>query len=297
MVGVKVSRTLISIRGGSPITRAHTRKVGISRPAAFAVAFVVLLGTIAAAAAPAAAAGLTVSPASVAFGNVVFGVTGETSTARSVRIINPATGQTVTGLSFRISGDTGDFTITINGCASTLAPGTNCTVMLTFSPTALGARMASLAVSDTANANARSFALSGVGIPGKLTITPLTLNFGNTVVGSTTAAKNTTVTNENTVAVHIFSVIDGDPNFAITSDSCSGTDLVPAATCAVGAVFRPYLAPGPVAGSLNFNLGNGLQESTTLKGTGILANPTVSPLSLAFGRVHVGLVSATKSVT
>lgn len=63
-----------------------------------------LFGMIATGATPAAAAGLIVSPASLAFGNVVFGVTGATSIARSIKIINPATGQPVTGLSIQLSG-------------------------------------------------------------------------------------------------------------------------------------------------------------------------------------------------
>ena len=121
------------------------------RANALAVALVMLVATSAAYPAPAAAAGLTVTP-SVAFGNVVFSVTGATSVAKSVKITNPLSGQAVTGLTIQLGGaDPGEFTITNNGCASTLAKGTYCTVTLTFTPAALGTRTTSLAVSDDAN--------------------------------------------------------------------------------------------------------------------------------------------------
>ena len=117
---------------------------------------------------------MIVSPASVAFGNVVFGVTGATSIARSIKITNPATGQPVTGLRIQLTGaNPSEFNITNNGCGSTLAKGANCTVMLTFTPAALGTRTTSLSLSDDANPNAGSASLSGVGVAGKLTITPL----------------------------------------------------------------------------------------------------------------------------
>ena len=267
-----------------------------SAPIVLALVFVAMLGTIAASAAPAAAAGLTVT-ASVAFGNVDFGVTGATSVAKSVKITNPASGQLVTGLTVQIEGiDPGDFTITNDGCGSTLAKGTNCTVMLTFTPAALGTRNASLAVSDTANANAGSAALSGVGAPGKLTITPLTSNFGNIVVGAASAAKTTTLRNLTAATMEITSVTPSGA-FAIASDGCSGNDLAPSATCAISVTFSPTQT-GALSGNVSIadDAANSPQ-SVTLEGTGILANPAFSPTSLAFGRVQVGSVSATKSVT
>jgi len=255
-----------------------------------------MLGTVAAGATP-AAAGLIVSPASVAFGNVVFGVTGATSVARSIKITNPATGQPVTGLSIQMSGaDPGEFSISNNGCGATLAKNTNCTVKLTFTPAALGTRAASLAVSDDANPSAGSVALSGVGVAGKLTITPLTWNFGSVVAGATSVTKITTVKNSNTVALHIDTVApSGD--FAIKSDTCSGNDLAAAASCTIGAVFSPTQT-GTRNGTLTIaDDASGSPQSVGLTGIGTLANPTFSPVSLAFGRVQVGLVSASKSVT
>ncbi len=260
------------------------------------LALAAILGTIATAA-PVSATGLTTTPASIAFGNVVFGVTGATSAAHTVTITDPAAGQPISSLSIQIAGtNPGDFQISNNTCGATLAPGTNCTLKVTFSPTALGARGATLAVSDSANSNAGAVTLGGIGIAGRLTVTPLTLSFGNIVVGATSAAKTTTLKNPNTVALHIDTVAPSG-EFSIASDACSGNDLAPAATCAIEATFSPTQT-GALSGNLSItDDAASSPQSVALSGTGILANPTFSPLSIAFGRVHVGSVSATKIVT
>ena len=268
----------------------------MSRPILIALALVMLIGTIAVGAVP-ADAGLSVSPTSLAFGNVVYGVTGATSVAKSIKITNPLSGQPVAGLSIQVSGaNAPEFTITSNGCGSTLAPGANCSVALTFTPGALGIRTASLAISDTASSNAGSAALSGTGVAGQITISPLTLSFGKIVVGATSAALTTTLTNPNTVALHINTVAPSG-EFSISSDTCSGNDLAPSANCKVAAVFSPTQT-GALSGSLSIadDAANSPQ-SVALNGTGVLADPTFSTPSIGFGRVQVGSVSSVKSVT
>jgi hypothetical protein len=276
--------------------RIRNRKAGWHRAGVLALALVAIIGAVASAA-PASAAGLTVSPLTIAFGNVVFGVTGATSAAHTVTITDPVSGSPISSLSIQLSGtNPGDFQISNNTCGTTLTPGTNCTLKVTFTPTALGARGAQLAINDSANSNAGAVTLSGTGIAGKLSITPLTLSFGNIVVGATSAVKTTTLRNPNTVALHIdTATLSGE--FSITSDGCSGNDLAAAATCAIETVFSPTQT-----GTQNGNLtitddAAGSPQSATLTGTGILANPTFSPLSLAFGKVQVGSVSAAKSLT
>lgn len=240
---------------------------------------------------------MTVGPASVAFGNVVIGVTSATSAAKTVTITNPAKGQPVTGLGLQITGaNPGDFTISGNNCASTLAIATSCSAMLTFTPGALGTRTASLVVSDTGNANAGLSALSGTGIAGNLTITPATTSFGNVVVGSSSASKAITVKNPNTATLSIASAT-ASAGFAIASDQCSGGNLAPGATCAIGVVFNP-IQTGALSGSVTISDdAAGSPQSVALGGTGILQNPTFSATSLAFGRVQVGSASAAKSLT
>ena len=278
------------------VRAGHGRTVS-SASMIVALGLIALLSTLATSAASATAAGLTVSPASLAFGNVVFGVTGATSVAKSVKITNPATGQPITGLNIQLSGsDPSEFNITNHGCGSTLAKGTNCTVMLTFTPAALGTRTALLSLSDDANPSAGSAALNGAGVAGKLTITPLTWSFGSVIVGASSTTKTTTLRNPNTVALQIDAVVpSGD--FVIKSDTCSGNDLAPAASCTIGTTFSPTQT-GTLSGSLTISDdAAGSPQAVALTGTGILSSPTFSPVSLAFGRVLVGTVSSAKTVT
>ena len=278
------------------VRAGHGRTVS-SASMIVALGLIALLSTLATSATSATAAGLTVSPASLAFGNVVFGVTGATSVAKSVKITNPATGQPITGLNIQLSGsDPSEFNITNHGCGSTLAKGTNCTVMLTFTPAALGTRTALLSLSDDADPSAGSAALNGVGVAGKLTITPLTWSFGSVIVGASSTTKTTTLRNPNTVALQIDAVVpSGD--FVIKSDTCSGNDLAPAASCTIGTTFSPTQT-GTLSGSLTISDdAAGSPQAVALTGTGVLSNPTFSPVSLAFGRVAVGTVSGAKTVT
>ena len=178
-------------------------RAGRHRATILALAFVAIVGARASAAS--AAAGLTVYPLTIAFGNVVFGVTGATGAAHTMTISDPATGRsdlqpehsTDRHESRRFSNFEQHLRLDVRS-GNPLH-----TMKVTFTPTALGARGAQLAISDSASSNAASVTLGGTGIAGKLTIAPLTLSFGNTIVGANSAAKTTTLRNPNTVALHI----------------------------------------------------------------------------------------------
>ncbi|HTN54072.1 MAG TPA: choice-of-anchor D domain-containing protein, partial [Anaeromyxobacter sp.] len=112
-----------------------------------------------------------ISPATLAFGNQQYLVQ---STAKQVTVSNTGLG----ALSFTVSivgANPGDFAQT-NTCAGTVAPGGSCTINVTFTPTALGARAAtlSLATNDPVKPTLTS-SLTGTGfsIPATgVTLTP-----------------------------------------------------------------------------------------------------------------------------
>jgi hypothetical protein len=98
-------------------------------------------------------------PGSLAFGSQK---TGTTSPSKTVTLSNPgATPLKITG--FTIGGtDPKDFTET-NDCPKSLATGENCTINVSFSPTASGARSGSLTIKDKALSTPQTIALSGTG--------------------------------------------------------------------------------------------------------------------------------------
>lgn len=104
------------------------------------------------------------SPVNLNFGSVMVG---KTSNTRIVTVKNVGT-VTLNISSIVISGgNQGDFAIKAGGTcplgASTLAGGASCTVPVTFTPTATGARSSTLRVTDDGGASPQKVTLSGTG--------------------------------------------------------------------------------------------------------------------------------------
>jgi hypothetical protein len=97
----------------------------------------------------------TLSPPSVTFGATAVHAT---SAPQTVTLTNGgAAALTLTGITAG-----GDFAQT-NACGSSLAAGASCTIQVTFTPTAAGARSGALVVADNAAGSPQSVALAGTG--------------------------------------------------------------------------------------------------------------------------------------
>jgi hypothetical protein len=104
-------------------------------------------------------AAVSFNPTSLSFGNQAVSTT---STAKTVTLANSGN-QTLTISSISITGaNSGDFSATSN-CGSSLAVNGNCTISVTFTPSATGSRSASLSVSDNASGSPQAVMLSGTG--------------------------------------------------------------------------------------------------------------------------------------
>ena len=103
---------------------------------------------------------ITLVPSPVAFGNQGVGTT---STPMTVTVTNHgATAVKVTGAT--ISGtNKADIKITSNNCSTIAASGGTCTIMLTFTPGATGARSATLSLSDNDKGSPQTDVLTGTG--------------------------------------------------------------------------------------------------------------------------------------
>ncbi|MDR3745268.1 MAG: choice-of-anchor D domain-containing protein [Acidobacteriaceae bacterium] len=234
----------------------------------------------------------SISPTTLNFGNIELNAT---SAAQAVTVTNTTTfTSTVTVTNIAISGtNAADFSQT-SSCLA-LSEGSICTVSVTFTPSALGARTATLTVtSDSTSDPTLTVALSGTGLNTTATLTPTTTSFGSIYAGGGTSAATTfTVTNTSTVAIAISSVKTSS-NFTSTT-TCSGT-LAAGATCAVSVVFAPTAA-GSLSGTLtvvNTSTGNATLTAA-LTGTGLPTTATLTPASAAFGNVVLGLTSTAQS--
>jgi hypothetical protein len=116
----------------------------------------------------------SLAPSSLAFGDQAVSTT---SPPQIVALTNTNSGTgplnissiAITGANF------GDFSQT-NNCPASLAVGANCQISVTFAPTALGVRNASLAVTDNAPSSPQSIPLSGTGAQPVVQFTPSSIN-------------------------------------------------------------------------------------------------------------------------
>jgi len=107
----------------------------------------------------AAGTNVTLAPSPADFGTEAVGVT---SSPVDVTLTNHGT-KTITVKSVTITGtNAGDFAIKSNGCTS-VASGGSCTITLTFTPQATGARNATLSVSDSDGGSPQTDQLTGTG--------------------------------------------------------------------------------------------------------------------------------------
>jgi hypothetical protein len=136
--------------------------------------------------------------------------------------------------------NSGDFVATGSGCIGIIMAGSNCSITVSFAPTATGSRTASVSVTDDAPGTPHTVSLTGSGTAPAVTVTPATLSYGSQSVGSTSAAQSTTVKNVGTAPLAISGISLGGANpgdFGQTN-TCQAT-LAVNATCAISATFAP----------------------------------------------------------
>jgi phospholipase C len=182
----------------------------------------------------------------------------------------------------------GDFAETNNCTTAAVTPGHFCTITFTFTPTAMGTRSGSIAI--TSNLGTQTISLTGTGTGVGLS-TP-GLNFGNQAVGTTSSTVGVTLTNKNTTSLTVTKVAPTGP-FQQTNN-CVGT-IAAGGTCTVNISFKPTAA-GPVPGTLTIT-DNDITGSQTVNLTGSGINVTSSVSTLNFGGVAIGAVSAPMPVT
>ena len=103
---------------------------------------------------------VSLSPSSVAFGNQSVGTT---SAAQTVTLTNTGNA-TLTITSVTVTGTNATDFAQTNTCGSSVAAGGNCTISVTFTPSASGSRAASLTITDNASGSPQSVSLSGTGV-------------------------------------------------------------------------------------------------------------------------------------
>jgi hypothetical protein len=225
-----------------------------------------------------------------------------TSSAQLVSLTNLGTADLHIGALTFAGAHPGDWAETDTCAGATITPLGSCSISLTFTPTDVGDRSATLNVADDANQTPQSMTLTGTGIDPRATPSPSPLAFDPLAIGATSPARNLTVTNSGVGNLQIATVVLSGTNagdFSITANGCAGTTVAPGSTCTVALTFHPS-ATGQRVATLTIN-DNALDSPQTVSLTGSGVSPAVAfdPPSRAygFGNEKLGATSAATSVT
>jgi HYDIN/CFA65/VesB-like, Ig-like domain/Abnormal spindle-like microcephaly-assoc'd, ASPM-SPD-2-Hydin/Cep192 domain 4 len=173
-----------------------------------------------------------------------------------------------------------------------LDPGASCAFWVAFQPTAPpGAKNGSITVTYS-SAALPGGATVGILVHGNAitpngTVSPLQLDFGYQEVGTMSSPQTVTFTNTGSDIIVIPTVsVTPAGQFTIQSDNCSGASVLPGATCTISVTFLPTIAGSHEAALTVGALPN--QSVVTLKGIGVDATISITPLDFDFGFVVVG---------
>jgi hypothetical protein len=227
---------------------------------------------------------MSLSPASLNFGNVTAG----SSSTQNVVLSNTGNSSvTVTKVAATGAG------ISVSGLAAsvTLAPSKTLALSVTFAPTAAGATAGSVTVTNSDGVNAVA-AVTGTQVQAGLSLTPSSASFGSVVTGNTNS-QTVQIKNSGTANLTVSQATVTGAGFTLT-----GLVLPMSLTPGQSGNFNVQYAPqsaGSASGAVSI-ISNAANSPATvaLSGTGVAALYTISlnPGSLSFGSVTDGTAVA-----
>ena len=178
---------------------------------------------------------LTFSATSLNFGVLQIGLT---SASQTVTVTNVSS-HTVTFTSIAKSGDYSASNTCPTGPA-TLNPGQNCTITVTFTPTAAGTRTGAVTLKDNSAGNpTQSIALTGVGATNALTPLPGSVSFPGQTPGTSSQPMAVTLYNDGTTAANITQIAISPTDGTFTQTNNCPATLNPNTNCVIQVVFTP----------------------------------------------------------
>ncbi|MGA7317980.1 MAG: choice-of-anchor D domain-containing protein [Silvibacterium sp.] len=134
-----------------------------------------------------------------------------------------------------------------------------------------------------------------------VSLTPTSMTFASTTVGSTSAAQIATLKNTGTATLTITSIgfTGTNPSSFIKSATTCGTTLASGLSCTISAEFKPTTT-GTLKASLSVaDNASGSPHTVSLTGTGAAPTPafSITPISIAFPSSVQGAMSAAQVIT
>jgi len=244
--------------------------------------------------APPSTPSFSASLTSITFANQPIGTT---SPAQATILINLGNAN-LTFSSVQVTGpNAGDFTVT-NDCGSSLAPSAQCTVSVTFTPSAAGVRTASVVFTDNASGSPQTLNLTGTGTSPGVGLSLSSLTFGSQLVGTSAAAQTVTLTNNGNGTLNFTSIAVTGANAAdFPETSTCGSSLAALENCTISVTFTPAAAGSRTATVNISDNAAGSPQTVSLTGTGTSPTVTLTASSLTFITQTLGTTSPAQSVT
>jgi hypothetical protein len=232
----------------------------------------------------------TVSPGNLAFGSQPVGLA---SSSQNVTLTN--TGNVPINPVITFTGtNPGDFSQT-SFCGQ-VTPARSCIIPVTFTPTASGARSATLTVTDEAGTQSANVTGTGIAATFSIAAVPSSMTFPAQALNVASPAQTLQVVNTGDEPITFSNVVATGP-YSI-SNGCfqlSNTNN----TCQVSVTFTPT-ATGAQPGTITFtDTATGSPQVVNITGTGAANAPTIttSPSGLAFTPQIIAATSSPLSVT
>ncbi len=232
---------------------------------------------------------ITLSTSNVNFTNQVVGTTSGASPLTVTNTGNAAANFTSIAVTGTNSSDFGQS----SNCLPSLPAGQSCTINVTFTPSALGARSASVTLTDNAANSPQNITLSGTGVA-PVTFSTASLSFGAVLVGASSTLPAVTLTNNQTVALTGITIV-ASPSVFTQTNTCSAS-IAAGAQCTITVTFTPTDGV-PYNGTVTItDSASNSPQTITLTGTG--RQPVAfNPQSLSFGNQTVGTTSGPKTIS
>jgi len=187
---------------------------------------------------------LSFSPSSLSFPDTALG----TAAAKTVTVTNNSS-KAITISAFSASGDYSASGGATSPCSGSLAAGDQCTISVSFSPTAVATITGGLTISNSGSVKTIVLSLSGKGeLPVK--VSPTSLTFASQNQGAVSAPQIVTLTNHLKTTLNISGIaVSGDYSTVLVPPLGCG-NLAPSASCQIGVTFSPIARKGAIPGTL-----------------------------------------------
>jgi hypothetical protein len=161
--------------------------------------------------------------------------------------------------------NTADFSQT-NNCGTSLAGNSSCTINVTFKPTNINHRSATLTITDSVGTQTVTLA----GTSTAASFSPTSLTFAAQTVGTTSTSQTITLTNVSggtAITITSITITGTNPTDFAQTNTC-GTSVLPKKSCTITVTFTPS-ATGARSASVSVADNAGLSPQTVpLSGTG-----------------------------